>query len=621
MIAGTGIGSGNIIKGNYIGTNISGNSSVANYDSIKVTKATNTTIAYNLINSVNTGIYALSSVGSNISGINVDNNKIGSNLDATAVAIDSTYGIIMFGSAGSTISNSEITNNTIVGSVRGAGIYIYGTGVNNALIRTNLIGTNSSLQNLANKIGIQVLASNAIGNVIGGDNPSVGNTISFNSTYGVYLSGTQNFMVRRNIISMNGNDGVAIIGNSNAVGNTIIENSIYDNEGIGINLRTATDDKVTYNDPGDLDSTQSGDGPNNLQNNPVLLKAEIEGFTVRIYGAFQSRVDKFYRFDFYSNEFNDDSGFGEGENYFHTIEGISGDYYDFSENPIEINGVVIPAEHKYISVTATECSDSSCGTVLSTSEFGLTGFDGYITGKNLSIDNENPSNKKIYIAAEGIDEYSDVFAFDVLEQGNLSLNAGFDTPGLYPLAVASLDSNHYAVVGYGNTDQYRVYSIIEGYKCAYNIENNTKATEIKVAKNAVGSRYVYVLSERENSELTIFQGLNVSTAVPKYGEYHSEVRDMGTPVPYYHSITWDETRFNGQIKLQLRSSNSSNMANEEWYGPDGTRGSFFVLQPGSTGDVVPRVIQGKRYLQYRIFIESDQLQSPSLDAITIRYGN
>ena len=118
----------------------------------------------------------------------------------------------------------------------------------------------------------------------------------------------------------------------------MIENSIYDNTGMGINLRTTTSDEVSFNDKTDVDSTAAGDGPNNLQNFPVLTKATYVGTTLSIYGAFQSESGKYYRLDFYSSASGDATGFGEGANHIYTDPGRQANpTYNFSTSPIAVS--------------------------------------------------------------------------------------------------------------------------------------------------------------------------------------------------------------------------------------------------------------------------------------------
>ena len=67
------------------------------------------------------------------------------------------------------------------------------------------------------------------------------------------------------------------------------------------------DDAPTANDPGDPDA-----GPNNLQNYPVILRAE-PGMTTRVLGSLDSTPGTIFTLDFYVSSEADPSGFGEGE--------------------------------------------------------------------------------------------------------------------------------------------------------------------------------------------------------------------------------------------------------------------------------------------------------------------
>jgi CSLREA domain-containing protein len=618
----------NVIEGNYIGVDKTGATQVTNDEGLKVTKASGLNISFNMITSSSIGLYASSSSADSISTLTVDNNYIGINRNANAVTMDSAYGIVLFSNGG--FSTATISNNIIVGAVRNAGIYAYGSSLSGVTIKSNYIGTNSADAELGNKYGIHFFAPTATNNVIGGPNLTDGNIIAQNSSHGIYISsGTENTLVKKNTIRNNANDGVHISGSQTTENITMIENSIYDNSGMGINLRTTATDKVSYNDKDDTDSTSAGDGPNNLQNFPVLTKATYVGTTLSIYGGFQSEIGKYYRLDFYSSESNDDTGFGEGQNHFHTIDGVAGSPdYNFSVTPIVVTSLTLPADHKYISATATECGEEACSTLLSTSEFGLTGFDGHTIGKGLELDSSTPTFPRFYVAADGTENIPDLYAFDILLDKSLDIVAGINTIGnMSATGIVGLDYNNFASVGFANGEpndispQYQIFNILDGYQCGYTIGSNIKATEIKIEKNGMGSKYVYITSDSTNEELTLLQGESASGGYAKYGEYLSEVKDMGTPVRYYHSIVWDEAKNGGELKLQIRSGDSSNLTNEEWYGPDGTRGTFFTLSGTNEGYVLPKVIQGKRYIQYRVLIESDQLQSPALNSITIRYGD
>lgn len=611
---------GNVIKGNYFGTNQSGNASIVNTDGVRFHKSSQNTIEYNLFSSVNSGIFAYASLGANLSDFEIYQNYFGINRDADNILSDSTIGINLYASSGGTITDVNVTGNLITGAIKGSGIYIYGKLVSGVSIKSNYIGTNQSLQNLGNKYGIHTLTPDQTNSVvIGGEDPSDGNTVAFNKLYGVYMSQTSNTLTKNNSIFSNTGDGISLQ-NSGTVNNSIIENSIYDNGGLGINLGN---DKVTHNDQGDGDS-----GPNNLQNHPVIVKALYDGTDLSLYGGFQSDLSKYYRLDFYSNSKQDESGFGEGENHFHTITSRSGnlnnDGNDFSATPLVIT-TSLPDGHRYISATATECAEQACENLLSTSEFGFTGFDGDFHGKDVHIDKYTRTLDKIYVTGDGEDNITDVFAYNINTDGSLAIEQSFNIPGMFPIGAVSLDNDNFGIAGISQTDQYRIYNFSHGDQvCAYDFGTNAKVNDIALERNGVGSKYVYLASNMDEKQFNVIQGMGLSdTPRAKYGEYRSEVRDMGSPVPNYHSLTWNQSlgENGGKVRLQLRSGNSYDLSGQEWYGPDGTRGSFYELEEETGGDIIPKVVQGKQYLQYRILLEDGVLMSPSLNSITIRYGS
>ena len=611
------------VKGNYIGLNVSGTASINNSDGIKLTQVSTINIDNNLFTASGQSINA-TGISADISGITINNNYFGVDKLGTSVLQSGNIGIVIF--ANPTITSATITAN-IIGGMAQSGIYVYGTGSSSVEIKANYIGTNASNANLGNRYGIWFFKPNASGgsaNSIGGSSAPDGNIIAHNSSYGIYLASASNLMIRKNTIHSNGKAGISLsgYGATGAVNNTMIENSIYDNGELGIDFITSSDlpSGVTQNDSGDIDTTIGNSGPNDLQNYPILVNAIYEGTTLQLYGAFNSEVSKYYRLDFYSSNTNDPSSFGEGKNHFHTLPGITGNNYDFSTTPLTIPSLSLPSGHKYISATATECTNSGCGTLLSTSEFGHTAFETVMLAKNIMI---NEDTDQLFIAAEGNEYNADLFAFDMLGGNSLELFNSFDTQSLYTMSIAGLDQDNVAIAGADSSDQFKIFSLINGYRCSYNISaTGYKAVDISVARNSVGSKYLYIVSEDENEELTIIQGPNAgSDYYPKYGEYLSETHDFGAN-KRLHSISWDQNLLSGNVMLQLRTGSTSDLSNQEWYGPDGTRGTFFSSpSDGTNGEVIPDVLQGKQYVQYRLLIESNQQATPAFNSITIRYGD
>ncbi len=336
------------IVGNYIGTSLNGNADVGNtLDGIQLAgEVSNATIGGTVL-----GI----PVGNVISGNNrmgiwindasipatIRTNKIGMNAAGTAALGNSSGGIFLF--ENDTFTNSEI----IIGSDTNAsdGNVISGNGgdgieisekVRQVKMYANKIGTNEAgtllfpntlvgirIASAQNEVG--VAGNNIASNIISGNNSGIfligvnagGNQI-FNNFIGTNSSGAnlgntgagiyinQGALGNQigsaaagggNVIAFNGGSGVNV---AEGTLNAIRANSIYSNDGLGIDLNA---DGVTANDPGDNDS-----GPNSLQNFPVIQRAT----PTRITGFLDSLGDQSYAIDFYRVDACDASGFGEG---------------------------------------------------------------------------------------------------------------------------------------------------------------------------------------------------------------------------------------------------------------------------------------------------------------------
>jgi titin len=175
--------------------------------------------------------------------------------------------------------------NLISGNVL-AGIGLFGEGTEGNRVQGNFIGTDITGKSpLGNGLGNGFpgirLGEGTANNVIGGTEPRAGNTIAFN-----------------------GGAGIAV--NMDAgLGNSLLSNSVFSNEGLGIDLG---DDGVTPNDSHDRD-----DGPNGLQNFPIITAVMRMGRSVIIYGVLVSAPNTKFRLEFFSNLTCDPSGYGEGQ--------------------------------------------------------------------------------------------------------------------------------------------------------------------------------------------------------------------------------------------------------------------------------------------------------------------
>ncbi|MBP6004870.1 MAG: carboxypeptidase regulatory-like domain-containing protein [Pyrinomonadaceae bacterium] len=265
-------GWGNVIEGNFLGTDVTGSTRLSTASSIKINYSNDNLIGGSSAaqrNVIATGI-TVSGNGNSIRG-----NYIGTNAAGTA-AIGLNVGIDMVNSSTNTVVGGSLPGegNLISGNVTGISIYSGSFSITGNRIGTDVSG---SLP-IPNGRGIRsTYGFGTIGGIAAGEN----NTIAFNTNAGVALEASASISVRGNVIHSNG--------------------------GLGIDLGSSG---VTPNDPGDADS-----GANSLQNFPVLALALGGGGSTTVQGTLNSNPSANYTLDFYSSPTCDATGFGEGAVY------------------------------------------------------------------------------------------------------------------------------------------------------------------------------------------------------------------------------------------------------------------------------------------------------------------
>jgi photosystem II stability/assembly factor-like uncharacterized protein len=279
-------GVGNKVQGNYIGTDITGTLALGNNGNGVVAGdgalvGGTAPEARNIISG--NGNFGNVALGYNNSGAaaTVQGNYIGTDVTGTRGLGGSAPGVNII-SAGNVVGGTAAgARNVISGNSVGIQIENFGNSGAN-VIQGNLIGLNAQGTGpLANKQqGIAISA--ASNNTIGGTQIQAGNIIAFNGGPGITnLVGT---------------------------GNVIRGNSIFSNNGLGIDLGA---NGVTANDSNDSDS-----GPNNLQNFPVINGILSSANSTTIQGSLSSLPLTTFQVDFYSNAAVDPSGNGEGAQFF-----------------------------------------------------------------------------------------------------------------------------------------------------------------------------------------------------------------------------------------------------------------------------------------------------------------
>jgi hypothetical protein len=286
---------GNVVQGNYIGTDKNGTAKLGNGGagvvmnvgaqantiggSIGTTPGGSCTGACNVISgNAGNGIYIVVDPDWNV----VWGNYIGSDVTGTANLGNSLNGVEISYAPDNEIGGSIPETRNIISGNNQAGVLIEGIDATGNFVWNNYIGTQtdgtSELGNTSHGILVTDGASN---NYIGWAGVTSANTIAFN-----------------------GGDGVMI---DSGTGNEVRENSIHNNDGLGIDLAP---NGVTPNDTGDPDA-----GANNKQNYPILTSASVGGGSTTVQGELNSTASTQFDIDFFQNVVYDPSLHGEGLNY------------------------------------------------------------------------------------------------------------------------------------------------------------------------------------------------------------------------------------------------------------------------------------------------------------------
>jgi hypothetical protein len=268
--------SGIVIEGNYIGTDITGNSPIGNLEGISIDSGSRITIggttsgAGNVISGNPNG--ELSVTGSDVL---VAGNLIGTNASGTAAMPnpgdgESTEVTVINNGPGITIGGTTAGSGNVVGGSKWIGLAIQGSDV---LVEGNDIGVTATGVPLGDRSdGVLI---DGTGNTIGGTVNGAGNTIANNS-----------------------GDGIGILGIS--PDNPILGNSIYDN-GVAPYL---------------LGIDLNGGG-NDLQPAPALTSASVNTTTdvTNVACTLQAAANTTFRVEFFANSTPDSSGHYEGQAY------------------------------------------------------------------------------------------------------------------------------------------------------------------------------------------------------------------------------------------------------------------------------------------------------------------
>lgn len=323
--------SGSRIEGNYIGTDYTGNATV--------THAFGT-------GHMNTAVHIFALTGA---GFDASNNIVVGGATEAHRNVISGNGNTANNTweAGGVAIEDGAYENTVIGNYIGVGAD-----------GTTVLGNQGA--------GVEVYTDGTTDNVIGGTTEGEMNVIANNGGAGVLVGRT---------LSETANDA------------SILRNSIFDNDGAGIDLGN---DGATSNDFEDPD-----EGPNDMLNFPLIVDIEESGGDSLVDFSLDVPAGS-YRVDFYQNTTPDPSGNGEGEEWLATSN-VTSNGTGLEQFSYTISGVTGITN---IAMTATELDDSEDG-FGATSELGA-----YLTDVEMVKTITNPSE----VTDGGVIEYELAFS-------------------------------------------------------------------------------------------------------------------------------------------------------------------------------------------------------------------
>lgn len=229
-------GTGNVVTGNLIGTDVSGavtdpdgqaasGDELGNGKAIFVNDAPGVMIVNNVI-AGSTGIgagvdfgYGIQLVNANAGGAEIKGNKIGVNADGNAVLPNKADGVLIESVSNVTIGGTLAADRNIISGNGGDGVTIFGSAADPAMnnhVLGNYIGVDITGElDFGNKFRGVHIDSNAANNIVGGDSPAARNIISGNDSDGVIIAlpdATGN-VVKGNFIGTD-KDGLTAVPNS-----------------------------------------------------------------------------------------------------------------------------------------------------------------------------------------------------------------------------------------------------------------------------------------------------------------------------------------------------------------------------------------------------------------------
>ncbi len=493
-----GISESNKLSGNYIGTDITGASAVANgADGVLLANATDTIIDDNQGGNVISGngangIEIQATPGFAGSGNHITGNIIGMNLAMDDALPNGNDGILI-----SAADNIVDGGNVISGNTHNGIEILANADFPNAQgnqISSNYIGVipwgGAAFGNGGNGILMTAISPGQSGhNTTGGDNSVDGNVIAFNSLNGVSIA--------------KGNPA------GDNSGNAIVTNSIYSNVKLGIDLGN---DGTTINDTKDVDS-----GPNDLQNTPIVTSVTANAGSNTITGTLNSTPSSQFTVQLFLN----DASSKQGKTFLAAV-GVTTDANGNASFTKTVSNTI--TTNDFVTATATD-EDSN------TSEFsaGVKGGTQAAPASTITIFGQTISGTEgKALTNVNLGYFTSSRGGSTANQFTVSINWG---DGQTSAGTVQLISGKFQLYGSHTFAKYGQYNVVVNVKD--NVNANTKAaTDLANIADAALTATNKTFNATKNVQFSGVIG-TFTDANP-----NSTAADFGTP-----SINWGDGHF------------------------------------------------------------------------------
>jgi titin len=290
----------------------------------------------------------------------VQGNYVGTDVTGTKALGNHANGVAITGAVSNTVGGSAAGAGNLISANTLDGVALYGAGTSNNMVQGNSIGTDvtgtKALGNHGNGVSLTQSAHN---NLIGGTAAGAGNLIARNSGDGIRLaSGASNNTLQGNTIRSNGANGVHVLnaltrnnligGALAGAGNTIVANS-HDGVLIDAGTGNAIHQNVITGHASGL-GIELINGGNLGQVAPVLTSGTSSGGSTVIQGTLDAAPLTQYTLEFFANTTCNPSGFGEGEQFVGSAL-VTTDASGHASFSVTFTVVVPPGQ--FLSATAT----------------------------------------------------------------------------------------------------------------------------------------------------------------------------------------------------------------------------------------------------------------------------